>query len=232
MTLKLITFDLDDTLWPIEPVLTHAEGEFYTYLRSQEPETFARISADDLRQHRVQVLSQQPELKHNVSLWRRESLRQLLAEQSLPEDRIDNLVAQAFSVFLNARQQVRLFDGAQECIEELASRYQLIALTNGNANIKQMPIGRYFSEAIRAEDIGRSKPEPDMFERALEIAECQAHESLHIGDDPYYDIAPAQALGMQSLRAAITDKHPPDESSFSHWRELPALIDGLDEHAR
>lgn len=227
MTLKLITFDLDDTLWPVEPALIAAEQRFYHYLSEQEPELFKQLSPDDIRQHRLAQLERDPRFQHNVSLWRTESLRSLLTSHKLPPERAKALAANAFEVFLAARQQVSLFDGAQRVLQDLASRYTLIALTNGNADIRQMHVGQYFEAAIRAEDIGRSKPAPDMFEKALEIANCRAGEGLHIGDDPYYDIAPAKAMGMHSLRAALTGKFPADENSFSHWRELPARIDDL-----
>ncbi|HCS26117.1 MAG TPA: hypothetical protein DIW43_01605 [Spongiibacteraceae bacterium] len=226
MTLKLITLDLDDTLWPVEPVLIEAEGSFYHYLSEQEPELFAQISPEDIRSHRLALFEQHPEFQHNVSLWRRESLRQLLATH-LSAERAEQLANSAFSVFIQARQGVTLFEDAETILEQLAAQYMLIALTNGNADIERMPVGRLFTAAIRAEDIGVSKPAPDMFIKALEIARCRAEECLHIGDDPYYDIAPARALGMHSLRAAITGKVPADDNSFSHWRELPARIDGL-----
>lgn len=227
MTLKLITLDLDDTLWPVEPVLVAAEQRFYRFLSEQEPALFERISAEDIRNHRLAVFEHEPQFRHNVSLWRTESLRRLLASHNLADTRVNELVANAFAVFLTARQQVKLFDGAATVLRDLAARYTLIALTNGNADIRQMPVGQHFTAAIRAEDIGVSKPAPDMFERALDIADCRAEECLHIGDDPYYDIAPAKAMGMHSLRAAMTGKFPADESSFSHWRELPARINRL-----
>lgn len=227
MNLKLITLDLDDTLWPVDAVLAEAERVFYQYLCEQEPELFATISAENLRSHRLAMFEQDPLFQHNVSLWRKRSLQQLLLDGGLTETRAAELSESAFRVFLSHRQRVALFDGAQTILEELASRYKLIALTNGNADVLQMPIGRLFTAAIRAEDIGISKPAPDMFVKAMEIAHCRAEECLHIGDDPYYDIAPARALGMYQLRAAITGKVPADTDSFSHWREVPACIDRL-----
>ncbi len=227
MTLKLITLDLDDTLWPVDATLKAAEGVFYRFLSEQEPALFENISPEDLRNHRLKVFEKDPRFKHNVSLWRRESLKQFLTSHKLSAKRVDELAAQAFAVFLEARQQVSLFEGAETVLAELASRYSLIALTNGNADIRKMAVGRFFNAAIRAEDIGVSKPAPDMFKRALAIANCRPQECLHIGDDPHYDIAPAQALGMHALRAAITGKFPVDENSFSHWQQVPRLITAI-----
>ena len=227
MTLRLITLDLDDTLWPVEPVLAEAEQQFHRFLREREPELFSCIGIDELRAHRLERLEQQPELRHDISRWRRESLCALLCEHGLEQTRAETLANDAFAVFLAARQRVTLFDGAEVALAELASRYPLVALTNGNADVYRMAVGKYFSAAIRAEEVGISKPAPAIFERALALAECAPEQALHIGDDPVCDIAPASALGMRSLQAAISGKHPPGEPSFQHWREVPKAVAAL-----
>lgn len=229
MTLKLITLDLDDTLWPVEPVLAEAEQHFHRFLREREPELFNRIGIDELRAHRLTQLERQPELRHDISRWRHESLYFLLCEQGLDQARAKALANDAFAVFLEARQQVTLFEGADAALSELADEYRLIALTNGNADVNRMAVGKYFSAAIRAEELGVSKPAPAIFERALALADCTPDQALHIGDDPYYDIEPAQALGMHSLQAAICGKHPPGEPSFQHWREVPTAVAALSQ---
>lgn len=227
MTLKLITLDLDDTLWPIEPVLAEAEQHFHRFLREREPELFNRIGIDELRAHRLAQLEQQPELRHDISRWRRESLYFLLCEQGLNQARAKTLANDAFAVFLEARQQVTLFEDADAGLAELASQYQLIALTNGNADVYRMPVGKYFRAAIRAEEVGISKPAPAIFEQALALADCTPDQALHIGDDPTCDIEPARALGMHTLQAAISGKHPQNEPSFQHWREVPDAVAAL-----
>ena len=47
MSIKLITFDLDDTLWPVDDVIARAEVVYHNFLRQQEPALFTKLSAED-----------------------------------------------------------------------------------------------------------------------------------------------------------------------------------------
>jgi 2-haloalkanoic acid dehalogenase type II len=47
--------------------------------------------------------------------------------------------------------------------------------------------------------VGARKPEPAIFEAALELAGCEAAEALHVGDSPAEDIDGAAAAGIRSL---------------------------------
>lgn len=58
-------------------------------------------------------------------------------------------------------------------------------------------------------DVGWRKPHRAMFERALELAECAAHECVFIGDNERKDIEPALALGMTVIQVAIQEPPAP-----------------------
>jgi 2-haloalkanoic acid dehalogenase type II len=47
--------------------------------------------------------------------------------------------------------------------------------------------------------VGARKPDPAIFERALELAGCAPAEALHVGDTPDEDVAGARAAGIRSL---------------------------------
>ena len=47
--------------------------------------------------------------------------------------------------------------------------------------------------------VGARKPDPRMFEAALEVAGCAADEALHVGDTPTEDVAGARAAGIRAL---------------------------------
>ncbi len=232
MSIKLITFDLDDTLWPVDDVIGRAEVVYHNFLRQQEPALFTKLGSEDLRAYRLEHLKRHPELQHDISRWRRDSLHCQLQEEGFDEARARSLAEQAFEVFLSARQKVDLFPHAEQALAQLADRYQLIAVTNGNADVTRMPIGRYFSAAFRAEDLKISKPAPEIFEAALEKGGVSAEQALHIGDDPFHDIEPAMALGMLTLQACITGKHSATGPAFSDWRTVPELIQNLDQQSR
>jgi putative hydrolase of the HAD superfamily len=47
--------------------------------------------------------------------------------------------------------------------------------------------------------VGARKPDPAIFAAALEVAECEAGEALHVGDSPTEDIEGARAAGIRAL---------------------------------
>lgn len=224
MNIKLITLDLDDTLWPVTDVIARAEVVYYNFLCREEAQLFSTLSSDDLRDYRLQHLKKHPELQHDISRWRRDSLYCQLLEAGFSKQRARTLSDQAFEVFLEARQAVSLFPDAEAGLAWLAEHFSVVALTNGNADVTRMPIGRYFSGAVRAEEVKISKPAPEIFRAALDIGGAGPAQTLHIGDDPYHDIEPARLLGMHTLQARITGKHQAVGPGFSHWHSVPDLI--------
>lgn len=194
--IKAITLDLDDTLWPILPVIEGAEAELARWLGLHAPAT-ARVFANvperlRLRQH---VVSSRPDLGHNMSALRLEVIRQALAQCG-----DDVMLAEpAFEVFFEARMNVRLFADALPALAFLAGRYPLVALSNGNADVNRVGIGHFFHASVSAHEFGVGKPDPRIFHAAAHSAHCATHEVLHIGDDAALDVHGALAAGMQTV---------------------------------
>ena len=57
----------------------------------------------------------------------------------------------------------------------------LIAITNGNANPLSCGLGQYFTY-FKAGPDGRSKPYPDMFDKAASLLKLPHQNILHVGD--------------------------------------------------
>ena len=51
---------------------------------------------------------------------------------------------ESFNYFLDKRHEIIFYDGVIEALEDLATRYDLGVLTNGNADINKLNIGEYF----------------------------------------------------------------------------------------
>ena len=70
---RAVTLDLDDTLWPIWPTITRAEGVLLQWLGEHAPAT-ATLYSDTaaLRAIRNQMVSLRPDLRHDLSALRRE----------------------------------------------------------------------------------------------------------------------------------------------------------------
>lgn len=58
---------------------------------------------------------------------------------------------------------------------------------------------QYFDVIAASAEIGYAKPDKEIFEKAFEIAECIAGESVMVGDRLDNDIIPAKAIGMKTV---------------------------------
>jgi YjjG family noncanonical pyrimidine nucleotidase len=97
-----------------------------------------------------------------------------------------------------------LFDGAIETLDYLSSKYNLHIITNGfqdvqdkkmsNSNIKH-----YFKTITNSEMAGVKKPNPIIFEHALQKAAAKKEESIMIGDCLEADVGGALNFGMKAL---------------------------------
>ena len=148
-----------------------------------------------------------PELKYNLSAIRREAIRVALYRSGE-----DPLMAEAaFNVFFDARNKVTLFEDAVLALEFLSGRYPLVAVSNGNADIERIGLGRYFKASISAQQFGVGKPDPRIFHAAAGAVEVQPEEVLHVGDDATLDVLGALNCGMQTVWVNRSDQlwaHP------------------------
>ena len=101
--ISLVTLDLDDTLWPCEPVILAAERELHGWLQRCTPRLAQAHDIGSLREHRRQLSQERPEIAHDITALREQSLLQLLEEFRYP----GRLATQAMDLFLEVRNRVR-----------------------------------------------------------------------------------------------------------------------------
>lgn len=197
MTTKpLVTLDLDNTLWPVMPVIREADRLMHAWLGAR----FSAWGADGgevLLASRRRLWQARTDLHHDLSALRRAILRDALATLGASSADVDRLGDGALAVFMDARQRVVLYPGAEAMLADLARDCRLVALSNGNADVFRMPIGRHFSASFSSAHAGFAKPHPRMFELAL--AHAGRARGVHVGDHPEQDVAAAQALGWRGV---------------------------------
>ena len=198
-TIRALSFDLDDTLWDNKPVIQHAENCMMEWLEQHAPKLTRQYDLQGLTSHKLQLLQQCPELKTQISELRRQSLRLAMIECGYSAVDSQNLAEGAFTAFIDARHQVTFFEGVEETLSNLSKSYTLIAITNGNIALQRLAISDYFSHAYNAEDLGITKPNPDIYKVALQDAAIDIAETLHIGDCPKNDITAAQQAGLRVI---------------------------------
>jgi HAD superfamily hydrolase (TIGR01549 family) len=197
MTLALVTaltLDLDDTLWPVKPPLVAAERVLADWLREHAPATSTGLGAGGMLALRAQVAAEHPEWAHDLTAIRLETIRRALRAHG--DD--PALAERAFEAFFEARHRVTLYEDVRPALARLATRYRLIAVSNGNADIARVGLGEFFAGSVSARAHGMAKPAASIFHAACAAASAAPHEVLHLGDDPALDIDGALAAGLQA----------------------------------
>ncbi len=197
LRIKAIGLDLDDTLWPIWPAISRAEAQMVAWLAQRAPAS-AAVFADPVQRQSLRdaVVQSRPDLGHDMSALRRAAVREALLRNG--EDTA--LAEPAFDVFFEHRMRVELYADALPALVFLASRYPVIAVSNGNADVGRIGIGAHFKGDVSAHLLGVAKPDPRIFHAAAQAAGVAPHEVLHVSSGKIYQ--------HQSLRECLKYARP------------------------
>ena len=225
--IRVITFDLDDTLWDNVPTITKAEIETRKWIENK----VGKIDWGDLNDFlnlREELIKEDESIKWDISKLRKEIFRRKLAHIT-PEKYRNKLVEDAFAVFISRRHEVKLFDGVEIALKQLSKNFLLGVLTNGNADIFRFNIGKYFSFSVSSLEAKNSKPNRAHFDKAIEIMKnIKFDKILHIGDHQVNDILAAYDLGIESLwfnnNKSIWNQNFPKPDEFNSWERLPEIV--------
>jgi len=225
--IKLITFDLDDTLWDTAPAIVGAEATLRDWLAANAPK-LGPVPVEHLWEIRTRLLDADPTFKHRISALRRRVLFHALQDAGYAHDEAQDLADKSFEVFLHGRHQVQIFPEVQPMLEILAKTFTLGVITNGNADVRRLGLADYFAFALCAEDLGIGKPDPAPFLEALKRGNADPAHAVHIGDHPGDDIAGAQQAGMRAIwynpqgKPWEAEKSP--DAEISSLTQLPDVL--------
>ena len=223
--IRLVTFDLDDTLWSVDAVIRRAEAAMNAWLRERAPE-YAHLDDAQLNAVRHAVVAANPDVVHDISRLRELVLRTAIERCGYAPAAAADLAAGAFREFLDWRHRIEFFPDALDVLAELARNYTLAALTNGNADFQRLGLDRFFSFGYCAADVGARKPHPAMFEQALAHAGVAPNEAVHVGDHPVDDVQGATGAGMASvwLNLASVAEDPGATVTVNQLADVPQAI--------
>lgn len=230
--IKCITFDLDDTLWAVGPVVRAANHTLYEWLYENAPLFNQTYQLRDLNTLREQVLTQQPEISYSVSRIRMEVLKYGLMQVGYSAEITNKIAEEAFAVFYQARQKVEFFEHALSMLETLkASGYLLGAISNGNADVQQVGLSHLMDFQFSADNAGVEKPDPLIFQQMLAHTQLKPEQVIHVGDHPIHDIEGAQTAGLWSIWVNFNEQqwegdHLPD-AEVSRLDDLPAKVEEI-----
>ena len=200
MKVKNVFFDLDHTLWDFE---RNSALTFDLLFKNYN----LKINLKDFLEVYVPI---------NLKYWRlyrnEEITKEYLRfnrlydaftklEMHVSSDLIDKI---SYDYVDNLPKFNHLIEGAQELLEYLKNRYNLYLITNGFRNVqanklKNSGIENFFDFVFDSESIGVKKPNPLIFNHALEKSKSKAYESVMIGDSYEADIQGSLAVGMSAI---------------------------------
>lgn len=194
--IRAIGLDLDDTLWPVGPVIEGAERAMQDWLRPRAPQTAATFADVAARLAlRESVLRAQPQLGHDLSALRQATLHAALLR--VGEDTA--LAEPAFAVFFEHRMRVTLFEDVLPALALLSQRFPIIAISNGNADVQRVGLADYFHDSMSAQRAGFAKPDVRIFRSAAALLDLPPGAVLHVGDDPTLDVLGGLEAGVQTV---------------------------------
>jgi putative hydrolase of the HAD superfamily len=192
---RVLSLDLDDTLWPVGPVIAAAEEALLGWLKSRYPRAALGHDAASMMTMRSQLAVQFPERSHDLTFLRHRALAAQFAAAGYPE----HLSDEALEIFLAARNRVEFYQDVRPALERLRAGYRLFAVSNGNADLRRCGIGDLFDGHVTAISAGAAKPDARIFAALVEMAGVSAAEITHVGDDPLADVVGASQAGLQAV---------------------------------
>ena len=226
--IQMITFDLDDTLWDNKPTITNAEIKTRKWIE----EKVGAIEWGDLNdflQLREALIRKDKSIAWDISKLRIEIFKEKI-KGLVSNDEITKLAEEAFSYFLKKRHEIELFPGVEDALKALSENYMLGVLTNGNADIYKLSIGKYFEFSISSLEAQNSKPNKSHFELAKShLPNLKYSEMLHVGDHQINDILGAHALGIEVMwfnnTRAMWEQDFENPDQFYDWQNLAKIIE-------
>lgn len=118
------------------------------------------------------------------------------------DDKLINTLSEDYITHLTTHNY--LFDGTYEVLNYLEQNYKLHIITNGfhevqHGKLRNSKIDAFFKTVTNSEMVGVKKPNPVIFEHALNLANTSASSSIMIGDNWEADIQGALNAGLDAI---------------------------------
>lgn len=230
--LRAVLFDWGDTLMDFRYDEELMDVAFRAGLEALEREDLA--SADDIRQHFREHFE--------PLFWVPGTLEEIeypgLIRQTLGHFGIEASEAE-LNRFLEAEhaawEPARVLGATTHALlESLRSRGLRLGLVSNafdpawllHRDLEQMGLAERLDFAVFSSEVGKRKPHPEIFERALEALGVAPEETLFVGDRLFEDVRGASELGMATVQAVWfrADEHPEGgEPDFQAFTQMDVL---------
>ena len=200
MNIKHIFFDLDHTLWDFE---SNSKNAFeYIFNDKQIDVEIEDFSSQyrPINQKYWKLYREDKVSKEKLRYGRLKETFDILG-YAINDDEI-NVLSEKY--IENLSKFNKLFIGTIEILDYLKPKYNMHIITNGFDEVQHKKLANasilpYFEHIISSERVGVKKPNPKIFNYALEIANAKSKESIMIGDNFEADILGARGVGMNTI---------------------------------
>tara|TARA_R110001599_G_scaffold325504_1_gene537638 strand:- start:7469 stop:8212 length:744 start_codon:yes stop_codon:yes gene_type:complete len=240
--LKALFLDMDETLCDTSAANEQARQLMARATEQQygpafDGEAFAdayvagiyRHWSDDHRARYMPIIEQQGE-----GAFRLQLISDLLAQQGVTEVSTERARALQDNFDNDRLAAFHFYPGIVEFLAEARKLFTLVVITNGPEfsqipKIEAVKLADYVDHIIIGGQEPEQKPARSIFDKALKLANCEAHEAIHVGDSLAVDIAGAHDSSITSVW--IQHQQPLDAElginphhTLLHPSEIPALI--------
>ncbi len=232
MTLKAVMFDLDGTLMDLKyasELALRDVWEKFPYLRIQDFHEVELRHKDLLEFFHRQT--QEGNMSMDESRMRR--FKALLSFYK-GSDATDEEAIEASAIYRKKYvESERAIPGTIELLHRLRSLGIKIAVITNNAVEEQMRkickcgFEGLIDVLVISEEVGISKPHPEIFQITLERLGCEAHETIMIGDSIEYDVEGAMGLDIRAIWVNNFKHKNPDPERIVEIESFEPLEDIL-----
>ena len=224
--IRVIAFDLDDTLWPCMPTIRRAEETLYRWLSRHYPRITQGFDDEEIVTYRREFSARDQRYSIDMTGMRRDFLHHLGEIHDYDGEQV---AREGFEVFFEARQQVEFYEDVLPCLQRLKGRFRLGTISNGNASVEHVGLGDLIEHAVSASDLMVAKPDPLIYQHLAQRFDTRPEEILYVGDHPHYDVVGSIDAGYQAVwinRDAIPwpQQLPQPEYQVSDLHQLETLL--------
>ena len=174
-----------------------------------------------------------------VAVWR-EILRRHGSSytRSLPPEKLDQMPLFIAEMQRGiSRKRLCAFPHGPEVLAHLGKHYRLAVVSDAQSayavpELRAAGLAEYFDPIVISGDYGYRKPDPRLFQNALDELRVRPEHAIFVGNDRYRDVFGAQQLGMKTVLFASgpAAHHAHDAEPdyiIYHFAELPTAVEFL-----
>ena len=169
-----------------------------------------------------------------VPTYRKEAWTRGLKALGIDDEAFGAELAERFPA--ERRKKPFIYDESFTVLDELKGKYKLLLLTNGSPDLQNTKLTitselvPYFDEIVISGAFGRGKPDPTIFEHALERIGLNKDEVIMVGDNLMTDILGASRAGIKSVWINRHDKERNEvvpDYEITHLEQLYPILEEL-----